>query len=488
VRFLTEKKKVSRRKFIAGAGGVVVVAAAAAAGYYATLPKPTTMPGNVTVTPGNSTLTSGLVAPPPLRVYSNALYDSDALFAQWKQLYNQDIDFTNIDFSVLTDKVLATGGDGWDVAGVLTCKPLVAANVYTPIPVQKLPRYDPAHIYPAIVNPGNYFDAATAQRFSSSTWIQEGVTLAWVPFLYGMDTMSYLPEFVPFVEHGASATSLSTSELWNPEWKGKAALFPWVNEDFGFLARYMQVNGQITLDSYPGNLSTAELDKIYNFLLPVVKSGQFKVFWEDYGSAVTLLSTKEIYLTPCIEPIIYDVRAAGTPVYYANIQEGPMLWMNGQVISPHVNPAVLEDAYAYVNYKLSAWYALQLSKTGYLSTTYGYSDVPQIMGEEYYDWFYEGDATFEPITQLTKEIWPNNQAFWTLPAGIQNALFVPNVYFKPGTASRTGSPDPNGNLRDLGSTEDKAKAAKWFAAPDYPDNMNYYVSRFEDLKTNLPTA
>ncbi|MGA2790729.1 MAG: extracellular solute-binding protein [Candidatus Bathyarchaeia archaeon] len=485
---MTEKKKVSRRKFIAGAGGVVVVAAAAAAGYYATLPKPTTMAGNLTSTQGTTMQTSGPTAKPALRVYSNSLYDSNALFAEWKQLYNQDIDFTNIDFSVLTDKVLATGGDGWDAASVLNAKPLVAANVYAPIPVQKLTRWDPAHIYPAITNPEAYFAAATAQRFSASTWIQEGVTLAWVPFLYGMDTVAYLPEFVPYEEHGSKATTLSISELWNPEWKGKTALFPWYNEDFGFVANYLQLNGQMTLSSYPGNLSKAELDQVYNYLLPIVKSGQFKVFWSDYGSAVTLLSTKEIYLTTCIEPIVFDVRAAGTPTYYANLKEGPMLWMNGQVISPHANPDVLEDAYSYVDFKLTAWYALELARTGYMSTTYGYDDVKQGMGEEYYGWFYGGAATFEPLGQVMKDIWPDRQDFWTLPARIQNALFLPSVYFKPGAPSRTGSPDPNGNVRDIGSTEDKAKAAKWFAAPDWPDNMDYYVSRFEDLKANLPAT
>jgi hypothetical protein len=303
-----------------------------------------------------------------------------------------------------------------------------------------------------------------------------------------MDSIAYLPEFVPYVEDGSKATTLSTSELWNPEWKGKAALFFVASENLGLVARYLQLNGQMTLGSYPGNLSTAELDKIYNFLLPIVKSGQFKEFWTDYGSVVTLLSTKELYLTVSIEPVIFDVRAAGTPIYYANLKEGPVLWMNGQVISPHANPDVLEDAYSYVNFKLAAWYALELSKTGYMSTTYGYDDVKQGMGEEYYGWFYGGSATFEPIGQVMKDIWPDHQEFWTLPAGIQNALFVPTVYFKPGTPSRTGSPDPNGNVRDIGSTEDKAKAAKWFAAPDYPDNINYYVSRFEDLKANLPTT
>jgi len=162
--------------------------------------------------------------------------------------------------------------------------------------------------------------------------------------------------------------------------------------------------------------------------------------------------------------------------------------MNGTAISPRANPDALEDAYRYANFKLTSWYAIELAKTGYMSTTFGYDDVKQGMGEEYYDWFYGGKATYKPIGEVMKESWPDRKEFWTLPARLQNALFQPSVYFKTGTPPRTGSPDPNGSLRDIGSTEDKAKAAKWFAAPDWPDNMDYLVSRYEDLKANLPTA
>ena len=424
-------------------------------------------------------------------MYGNALYDPSGLFEKWKEMYNQDIDFTNLEFAVLTQKVLASGGYGWDVASVLQAKPLYDEGIYHPIPVEKIPRWNPEKILSIIPHPEDYFEPIRAKRFEGLTWIEKGKILGWVPFIYGIDSIAYLPEFLPYEEHGAKEKTLDTSELWNPEWKGKVGLFPWSNEALGFVANYLEWTDQMTLESYPHNMTKDEIDKVYNFLLPIIKSGQIKVMWFKYGDAVTLLSTKEIYLTLCIEPIVFDVRTAGTPTYYANLKDGLMLWINGQVISPHVNPDVLEDAYRYLNFKLSAWYALCLAKTGYMTTTHGYDDVKEGMGEEFYGWFYGGKATYKPIDEVMKEIWPDREEFWTLPERLQHALFLPMVYFRQfwtGEPPRTGSPDPRGSIRDCGSAEDKSAAVRWFAAPDWPDNMDYYVSSYEGLKANLPIS
>jgi hypothetical protein len=87
------------------------------------------------------------------------------------------------------------------------------------------------------------------------------------------------------------------------------------------------------------------------------------------------------------------------------------------------------------------------------------------------------------------EIWPDNPEFADLEERLQNALFMPDEYFKhfwTGEAPRTGSPHTRGNLRDIGSNEDKMDITRYFLSPDLPDNNDYYVSKYEELKAHMP--
>jgi hypothetical protein len=89
-----------------------------------------------------------------------------------------------------------------------------------------------------------------------------------------------------------------------------------------------------------------------------------------------------------------------------------------------------------------------------------------------------------------KEIWTDHPEFADLPERLQNALFLPDVYFRhfwTGEPPRTGSPDPKGNLRDIGSVDDKLKITRYYLSPDLPDNNDYYVTKWEQLKANIPT-
>jgi len=112
------------------------------------------------------------------------------------------------------------------------------------------------------------------------------------------------------------------------------------------------------------------------------------------------------------------------------------------------------------------------------------------MGTEFYDWFFNGTSTYLPIGDVMKDIWPDKPDFSNLPERLQNALFTPDVYFRhfwTGEPARTGSPHPKGNLRDLGSIDDKNKITRYFISPDLPDNNDYYVSKFEGMKAQIPS-
>jgi len=130
-----------------------------------------------------------------------------------------------------------------------------------------------------------------------------------------------------------------------------------------------------------------------------------------------------------------------------------------------------------------------MTKQGYPSPRIYSEDYKEAMGDEFYDWFYMDKATYLPISEVMQELWPEREDIWALPERLQNALFLPDVYFRhfwTGEAPRTGSPNPLGNRRDIGSVRFKQEITNYFLTPDLPDDNEYYVTKWEELKANLP--
>lgn len=117
-----------------------------------------------------------------------------------------------------------------------------------------------------------------------------------------------------------------------------------------------------------------------------------------------------------------------------------------------------------------------------------WEDYKEAMGKEFYDWSFLGKSTYLPIDEIMKEIWSDNEEFWTLPERLQKALFLLDTYFChfwTGEEPRTGSPHPHGKKRDIDSVDFKQKITNNFVAPDVPDDRNY-IKKWEELKAALP--
>jgi len=330
-----------------------------------------------------------------------------------------------------------------------------------------------------------------AKRFSELLWHEPGKSLIAVPQMWNFDSVTYLPEFVPYEEHGGEKVSFSYSELWNPEWKGRTAF-----QDEGFTtftetANELEATGQAGPYENFTNLSPSEVDEIFNFLLPVVKSGQIKTFWFKYSDIVSLFTSKEIYLASTWQPVCFDARKAGVPAYYARLVNGPFFWYNSFYASKYVSDEMFEYICEITNWCLDLWMQMLYTKQGYPSPDWAWEDYRDAMGKEMFDWFFMGERTYSPIDEIMNEIWPDHPEFAELPERLQNALFLPDMYFKhfwTGEPPRTGSPHPKGNLRDIGSVEDKLEITRYYLSPDLPDNNDYYVTKWEELKANIPSS
>ncbi|MFT4949140.1 MAG: putative spermidine/putrescine transport system substrate-binding protein, partial [Natronomonas sp.] len=78
------------------------------------------------------------------------------------------------------------------------------------------------------------------------------------------------------------------------------------------------------------------------------------------------------------------------------------------------------------------------------------------MGPEYYDWAYEGTATYDPVDEP--------------------ALFDPLEY---DWDSEEGSESPDGGTRDSGPIEERIDRIGFFQI--WPDNADYMTERWRDF-------
>ncbi len=466
---MSEEKKVSRRNYLKWVAGAAIGAAAVGAGgyyWYTTLPK----------------------GKPKLRYLGHAFYLPEDAVIKWKELEDQEIEATYQELWVVCQTQVADP-KGWDVGGGGRYRPVIDAGIAQPIPLEKIPRWTTDSVLDIFNNSDQYFRPAQADRFDSLLWHEHGESLISVPCMWNFDSVTYLPEFVPYEEKGGTKTTMSYSELWNTEWKGRAGMQDEGLTVFSETCNELEAEGEIDPVANITNLENSEVDMIYNFLLPIVEAGQIKTFWFNYADIVHLLSTKELYLSSTWQPPCFDTRKAGTPAYYARLVNGPFFWYNSNYVSNETDPAKLDDCYKLMNWTLELYMSMLYTRQGYPTPACYYDDYKNGMGAEFYDWFHNGKATYLPIDEIMAEIWPDNPEFADLEERLQNALFMPDEYFKhfwTGEPPRTGSPDPNGNLRDIGSNEDKMDITRYFLSPDLPDNNDYYVSKYEELKAHMP--
>src|SRR5262249_17455854 len=145
---------------------------------------------------------------------------------------------------------------------------------------------------------------------------KEKTQAKYVPSMYQFDSIAYNPEHVP-----ARDNVLSWGELFNPKWRGKAALYG--IEWLGMLdaALGMHALGLLKAQDLT-NLTEKEVDTVILFLKEKKKEGHFRAFWKAFGELVNLMTANEVWIADGWWPTVMEVRQKGTPGRYAEAEEG----------------------------------------------------------------------------------------------------------------------------------------------------------------------
>jgi spermidine/putrescine-binding protein len=398
-------------------------------------------------------------------LYYTTLFSPDALVAELKQK-NISLTPAYSDIPSLLSKILA-GTGGYELVNFWNAfsKPIFAASppALKPISVSNVPRW--ASVGPLFTQQDSLFTGPFATQNKNDMWYpgQEGKALALCPALWGLDTLGYNPELV-------DKDLTSWGDLVDRQWKGKVAIQDIPTVAINYWALYLTKAGQMTAPSGPINdLDKASVDTVVNFLAQNKKAGQFRTLWGEYGTAVNLLTSKEVWIADVWSGIAVSAREAGVPVEYIMPKEGGAYWFAGVGVTTHTTDDKLNAIYTILDTYLGSpsWVKVQ-ADLGYQAATYTSDETKKALGPEYYDWTYQGKRTYKPLSQ----IFPDKSA------RVGNALFAPGKY---SWSQNAGTPDANGALRWHGSVDNRIKNIGF--PETWQTNGDYYFSAWNTFKS-----
>lgn len=175
-----------------------------------------------------------------------------------------------------------------------------------------------------------------------------------VPTVLQGDSFAYLPQETGPLD--------SYAALFDPKFKGYVALEDNYTTAGQKTALYLKKSGQAQIGD-PANMTPEEVKTVIDFLIEHKKAGQFRVIWSSFEQAVNLLTSKEVHVMDCWEPMVFVAKSQGHDAVYADPKEGYLLWaMAAYIVKNNERSASdMEDTYQLLDFMLGPWYGAKIT-------------------------------------------------------------------------------------------------------------------------------
>lgn len=179
-------------------------------------------------------------------------------------------------------------------------------------------------------------------------------TIYGVPTILQGDSFAYLPDETGELD--------SYGALFDPKFRGYVSLEDNYTTAGQKTALFLKKTGQAEIKD-PANMSPEEVKTVMDFLIEQKKAGQFRVIWSSFEQAVNLLTSKEVHVMDCWEPMVFVARSKGHNAKYAAPKEGYLLWAMAAYIvnNPDRSDKDIEDTYALLDFMLGPWYGAKIA-------------------------------------------------------------------------------------------------------------------------------
>ncbi len=308
--------------------------------------------------------------PITLRQFGTGVSNLNAIAEKCKEDLGITLEMTATDSDAAAQRAV-TQPDSYDIADVeyWICKKVYPAGVLQPMDTSKLTYYDA--IVPLFKNGKltpeseiaqgtaphtvGYVDGPDSKTFASG----ETGWFTMVPTIYNADTLGIRPDLV-----GRDITSWA--DILDPAFNGKTSILNIPSIGIMDAAMIMEAAGEIKYAD-KGNMTKEEIDKTIEFLIKVKQSGQFRAFWKSFDESVNLMASGEVVIQSMWSPAVAAVRSKGIACKYQPLKEGYRAWGGGLGLAAHLDGAMLDAAYEYINWYTSGWVGGYLNRQGYYS-------------------------------------------------------------------------------------------------------------------------
>ncbi len=249
--------------------------------------------------------------------------------------------------SAVVNQLLAGGGRStFDVINIVggMQKPLVDNDLILELDRSQLPNWQS----------DTYIKQYLAPGMPGFQFIGYDEKIYGVPTVLQGDSFAYLPE-----ETGALD---SYSALFDPKFKGFVALEDNYTTAGQKTALFLKHSGQAKIAD-PADMTPEEVKTVIDFLVAKKQAGQFRVMWSSFEQAVNLITSKEVHVIDCWEPMVFVAKAKGHDAVYAAPKEGYLLWaMAAYVVNnPDRSDEDRKATYALLDFMLGPWYGAKIT-------------------------------------------------------------------------------------------------------------------------------
>ena len=387
---------IDRRTFLAAAG-----VTAAAAG---------TVLGAGTAKAGFADRVAGITQDDPMQTIGLGVSVQERFFNRFKEDTGLDVTGTVAGLSEMITKFITGGNKTYSMVETNAYRQpaLREAEVIVPIPAEKITNWEFADsLY---TQPGHIgADEVTGWPSNIVYWDENKDSFYGVPQFYNMDALGVLPhKFAPTQPDFAIPDSLGL--LYTGKWRdvdavGKTSI---QNDELMGPPRaysFLWKNG-IMDPPKVGNsdMEPDEVAGVVDYLIAAKNDGVFRLIWNNYGEAVNLLASEEVWGMDCWNPVVEDVKKRGIPCWYVDVFEGTAAWVHTMCLSSEAPEP--EVAMAYMDWCLDGWWGSAVAPQGY------YSPCPDpvlnfLTVEDYRRWYMGKDRDTGPKTRRQSNI-----AFW----------------------------------------------------------------------------